>query len=240
MVVKNQIKLIRSLQQKKYRNQHGLFFVEGKKNVQALLDSDFEPYSVFSTEGSLSTISDTILTEITLAKLKQMSALKNPNGVLGVFHMPKPKEVDFDDWIVVLDDIQDPGNLGTLIRLCDWFGIKNLICSPKTVDCYNPKVLQAAMGSIARVNITSIDLVDFLEDVTLPIYGAFMNGISVYESNLPEKGILVLGNEGNGISKEIENIISLKITIPQYGKLTAESLNVATAGSILLNEIRRS
>jgi len=239
MVVKSQIKLIRSLQQKKYRNQHGLFFVEGKKAVQELLDSDFRPYSLFSIDADIFEVSNDILTQISPADLKQISFLKNPNGVLGVFHIPETKPIDFNNWIVVLDDVRDPGNLGTIIRLCDWFGIPHLVCSLNTVDCYNPKVLQATMGSISRVDISYVDLKDFLKNVCIPVYGTFMKGDSVYAVDLPEKGIIILGNEANGISSEIEALISQKITIPQHGERTAESLNVATATAILLNEIRR-
>ena len=240
MVVKSQIKLIRSLQQKKYRNQHGLFFVEGKKVVQELLDSDFRPHSIFSTDTTIFDFTDDILTEITPLDLKQMSFLKNPNGTLGVFYIPVPKKVVLNDWIVALDDVRDPGNLGTIIRLCDWFGIGNLVCSHNTVDCYNPKVLQATMGSVSRVNITYINLVDFLKESKIPIYGAFMDGESVHKTKLSEKGIVILGNEANGISGEVEALVSQKITIPQYGNKTTESLNVATATAILLNEIRRA
>lgn len=240
MVSKSQIKLIRSLQQKKYRNQLGLFFVEGKKTVQELLDSDFRPHSIFSEDVNIFDISDDILTKISPSDLKQMSFLKNPNGVLGVFHFPHLKKIDFRDWIVALDDVRDPGNLGTIIRLCDWFGIKNLVCSQNTVDCYNPKVLQATMGSISRVNITYLNLVDFTKESKISVYGTFMDGASVYENKLPEKGIIILGNEANGISSEVEALVSQRVTIPQYGNKTTESLNVATATAILLNEIRRA
>lgn len=240
MVVKSQIKLIRSLHQKKYRNQHGLFFVEGKKTVQELLDSDFRPHSIYSTDVSIFDISEHISKKITSAELKQISALKNPNGVLGVFHMPETQKVDFNDWIVVLDDVQDPGNLGTIIRLCDWFGIRNLVCSKNTVDCYNPKVLQATMGSISRVSISYLDIAVFLKESKIPSYGAFMDGTSIYEHSFPDQGILILGNEGNGISEVVGALVSKKITIPQYGNRTTESLNVGTAAAVLLNEIRRS
>ena len=239
MLVKSQIKLIRSLQQKKYRNQHGLFFVEGKKTVQELLDSDFKAHSIYCTAANLFAVSDDILTEISKAELDQISSMKNPNGVLGVFYIPKAKEVDFTDWIVALDAVRDPGNLGTIIRLCDWFGIRNLVCSQMTVDCFNPKVLQATMGSIARVNITYVKLVDFLKVSDMKVYGAFMNGASVYELELPQKGIIILGNEANGISTEVEASVTQKVAIPPYGGKTSESLNVATATAILLNEIRR-
>jgi len=239
MLVKSQIKLTRSLQQKKYRKQHGLFFVEGKKTVQELLASNIKPYKIYCLDSESLDISVAITSKVTLAELKQMSCLKNPSGVLGVFHIPQVTEVDFSDWMIAIDDVSDPGNLGTIIRLCDWFGIQHIICSKNTVDCYNPKVLQATMGSIARVNLLYVDLSSFLKDVSVPVYGAFMDGASVYSEELPDKGILVMGNEGNGISKEVKMQIAHEISIPQFGNNTTESLNVATATSILLNEVRR-
>ncbi len=238
MVVKNQIKLIKSLQQKKCRIQHGLFVVEGIKTVQEISASDFKIYKIYSTNLKLFDKSEVEL--ISQAELKQMSGLKTPNTVLGIFYAPKPKELDFEDWILVLDDIRDPGNLGTIIRLCDWFGIQHIVCSHNTVDCYNPKVLQATMGSIVRVNMVYTDLNLFLKNVSTPVYGAYMDGVSIYNRKLPKKGILILGNEANGISKEVERIISQRISIPQSGSITTESLNVATAAAILLNEVRRS
>jgi len=130
--------------------------------------------------------------------------------------------------------------MGTIIRLCDWYNIRHLVCSKNTVDCYNPKVLQATMGSIARINIVYTELSNFLKKSESVIHGAFMNGTSVHTENLPDAGILIMGNEANGISEEIENLVSQKISIPQFGEKTTESLNVATATAILLNEVRRS
>lgn len=239
MVGKSQIKLIRSLHQKKYRNQKGLFIVEGNKSVKEVLASNIKPYKVFTSDPVSFENTDFEYELISEADLKQMSTLKNPSSVLAVFHIPKDKKIDFNDWIIVLDDIRDPGNLGAIIRLCDWFGIMHLVCSQQTVDCYNPKVLQATMGSISRVNICYTDITTFLKDCPLPSYGTFMNGVSMYSKELPKKGILIMGNEANGISSEIENIVSQKISIPQFGKKTTESLNVATATGILLNEVRR-
>ncbi|MDF0715606.1 RNA methyltransferase [Muricauda sp. 334s03] len=238
MVTKNQIKLVVSLKQKKYRSQHGLFVVEGKKVVNELLGAGMKPFKVFVDDVGLS---ESIKEAEVISKkdLKQMSSLKQPNGVLGVFHMVEPKEDIVDDWVVVLDAVRDPGNLGTIIRLCDWFGVKQLVCSADTVDCYNPKVLQATMGSIARVHIPYLDLEEFLGNTKLPIYGAYMDGEPVYKADLGGKGILVMGNEANGISDRVEKFISERISIPQYGSATTESLNVATATAILLNEIRR-
>ena len=241
MVVKSQIKGIKSLQQKKYRIQQGLFVVEGIKAVHELLTSTITVHKIYTTDIEVFDIShQDSVTLVSQNELKQMSGLKSPNTVLGVFHIPKHELVDYKDWILVLDDVRDPGNLGTIIRLCDWFGIKHLVCSLNTVDCYNPKVLQATMGSITRVNIMYAGLVDFLKDANIPIYGAFMNGVSAYETKIAEKGILILGNEANGISTEIENLVDSRISIPQFGEKTTESLNVATATSILLNEIRRN
>ena len=241
MVVKSQLKLVKSLHQKKYRNQHELFFVEGFKLVDELLRSGFTLEFLCATKENIelfSTVSP--LYEITEGDLRKISALKNPNGILAVFRMAKNIILKENTWVVALDTVQDPGNLGTIIRLCDWFGIQNLVCSLDTVDCYNPKVLQATMGSIARVCITYLDLKDFLSKTKLPVYGAFMEGESVYKQNFTSAGILVMGNEANGISKELEKLITQKITIPQFGKQTAESLNVAMAAGILLNEIRRA
>lgn len=240
MVGKSQIKLIRSLHQKKYRNQNGLFIVEGIKGVNEILASPIKPYKVFSTVPDIFENADINFTIIPEADLKQMSTLKNPNSVLGVFHIPEAQKIDFNDWIVVLDDVRDPGNLGTIIRLCDWFGIRHLVCSTQTVDCYNPKVLQATMGSISRVNICYTDIIAFLKDCPLTTFGTFMVAPSVYTKELPKAGVLIMGNEANGISSKVETMVSQKISIPQYGNKTTESLNVATAAAILLNEVRRA
>ncbi|WP_373518400.1 TrmH family RNA methyltransferase [Pricia sp.] len=239
MVSKNQIKLVKSLQQKKYRNQHGLFVVEGVKTVRELLDSEFKGYAIFTTDVSVFDDQDEAIESVTEAELRKMSGLTTPNTVLGVFEMAEAGIIDFSDWILAVDDVRDPGNLGTMIRLCDWFGIEHLICSENTVDCYNPKTLQASMGSIARVQVGYTDLEDFLRKTGLPIFGAFMEGQTIYQTKMPEKGILVVGNESTGISPEVQALVSKKICIPQFGKKTAESLNVATATAILLNEIRR-
>lgn len=239
MVVKSQLKLIKSLHQKKYRSQHGLFFVEGIKVVTELLQAGFKPYCVLATDATLLKNEEIKVDQITEKDLQQISALKTANKILAVFYMPEIKSVDFSEWIVVLDDVRDPGNLGTIIRLCDWYDIKQLVCSKNTVDCYNPKVLQASMGSIARVALVYEDLETLLKGSEVPVYGSFMDGASVYSKNLPEKGILIMGNEANGISEEVNQFISQKIAIPQFGNKTTESLNVATATAILLNEIRR-
>ena len=240
MVPKNQIKLVTSLQQKKYRTQHGLFVAEGVKLVNELLEAGLETYAVYVDNELLVDQIATNCEVVPPSVLKKMSSLSSPNGVLGVFHIPKKEKLRIEGWAFILDAIRDPGILGTIIRLCDWFEIKYLICSPDTVDCYNPKVLQATMGSIARVEVQYLDLEDFFKNNELPVYGAFMDGTNVYQKKLGAQGILVMGNEANGISSEIEKYVTERIGIPQFGKPTTESLNVATATAILLSEIRRN
>ena len=166
--------------------------------------------------------------------------MTNPNKALAVFKIPQFKAVEQNGLIIALDAVRDPGNLGTIIRLCDWFGVENLVCSNETVDCYNPKVIQATMGSITRVHITYIDLVSFLKDYKGPVYGAYMEGENIYKSTLPQSGVIVMGNEANGISQAIETLVTHKISIPRFGNLqVTESLNVATATAILLSEFSR-
>ena len=239
MVVKSQIKFIKNLQQKKYRIEQGLFVVEGIKSVKELLNSSFKVYGIYSTDIEILSSEQVKIHLVSETDLKKISSLKNPNKVLGAFYIPKLVEIDYTDWIIALDDIRDPGNLGTIIRLCDWFAVRQLVCSLNTVDCYNPKVLQATMGSITRVNITYTNLIKFVKISKSPIYGALVNGDNVYGEDLPETGILVLGNEANGISSELETLLNKRIAIPKFGKTTTESLNVATATAVLLSELRR-
>lgn len=237
MVTKNQIKRILSLQQKKYRKQYGLFFVEGQKMIRELLDSDFVLEELFVTEDIFKEIpTRNIISE---NELKKISALSNANNSLAVFKIPDRKKVSDEGLIVALDSVRDPGNFGTIIRLCDWFGIKNIVCSEDTVDLYNPKVLQATMGSITRVNVSYTNLNEFLSKTKLPVFGTFMEGENIYKTDLPQKGIIVLGNEANGISEETEKSITKKITVPRFGNNT-ESLNVATATAIVLSEFKRN
>lgn len=238
MLSKNQIKLITSLKQKKQRQQHGFFVVEGVKTIKELLQSHLKLHALYTTETF--NIDAKVEVLISESDLKRISFLTTPNTALAIFKIPKPKAIETNGLVVALDAVRDPGNLGTIIRLCDWFGVKELVCSTETVDCFNPKVIQSTMGSIARVNINYINLTTFLKEAELPVFGAFMEGETVYKKQLPEKGILVMGNEANGVSKEIEAIITEKIAIPRFGDLQAtESLNVATATAILLSEFRR-
>ncbi|MCA0132420.1 TrmH family RNA methyltransferase [Winogradskyella alexanderae] len=239
MVTKHQIKLIKSLSQKKYRNQEGLFIVEGIKGVKEFLTSDFELVQLYSTQSNFEVLEDE-MTIISFNELKRISSLKNPNTVLALFKIPINTNPNFNTTSILLDDIRDPGNLGTIIRLCDWFGIEQLICSTNTVDCFNPKVVQASMGSLARVKIYYHDLLEFIKKSNLQVIGTFMEGNNVYTSNISNNVLIVLGNEANGISPEVEAIVDAKIGIPKFGKLKAtESLNVANAAAIILSELKR-
>ena len=237
MLSKNQIKNITKLQQKKYRLEDGLFIAEGVKVINEFLNSTLELVDLFTTQ-SFNASKETI---ITAQELKKISALKTPNTALAIFKIPELTLIDNSGLIVALDNVRDPGNLGTIIRLCDWFGVKQLLCSKATVDCYNPKVVQATMGSLTRVKVFYIDLEHYLNETKLPVYGAFMDGENVYKTSLQDQGILVLGNEANGINKNVEALITKRISIPRFGDLQiTESLNVATAGAILLSEFKRN
>ncbi|WP_445711695.1 TrmH family RNA methyltransferase [Flavobacterium sp.] len=240
MVSKNQIKLITSLQQKKYRKQHQLFLAEGKKVIQELLDANYELEVLFSTDVSFPSVDKLKFHTITENELKKITALTTPNDCLALFKIPLEKELVNSGLVLMLDDVRDPGNLGTIIRLCDWFGIETLICSEATVDVYNPKVVQATMGSISRVNVIYANLIESLNKIDLPVFGTFMDGENIYQQKMPNEGVIVMGNEANGISKQVEELISKRIAIPRFGKLKqTESLNVATATAIILSEFRR-
>jgi TrmH family RNA methyltransferase len=240
MVSKNQIKFISGLQQKKQRLIHKMFVAEGVKVVQELLDADFELHQLYTTEDDFKSVNDSKKLIVSAEDIKKISALATPSPCLAVFKIPEQKKIKLSGIIVALDSVRDPGNLGTIIRLCDWFGIQQLICSKETVDVYNPKVVQATMGSISRVNVSYINLEDFISTTSLPVFGTFMNGENIYSTTLPQEGIIVMGNEANGISKEVENSIQNRLTIPRFGTLQkTESLNVATATAIILSEFRR-
>lgn len=236
---KSQLKLILSLQQKKYRNKYSLFIAEGTKVVKEFLNSNFELEQLFFVEG------DDYDTEgkaihISEMELKKVSSLKTPNNVLAIFKIPVENTLLNNGLILVLDNINDPGNLGTIIRLCDWFGVDQLVCSETTVDCYNAKVVQASMGSLTRVNIVYTNLIPFLENSTLPKYATLLEGENIYKAKLPIDGIFVMGNEANGISEEVLKQLNMALSIPRFGKIQeTESLNVATATAIVLSEFRR-
>lgn len=241
MVSKNQIKLITGLQQKKYRNEHQLFLAEGVKVIQELLQSNIVLDHLFETESIFEAVPSAQKTLVKEADMKRMSALNTPSSCLAVFHIPAPQPIDSKGLIVALDDIRDPGNLGTIIRLCDWFGVTQLLCSNETVDLYNPKVIQSTMGSVSRVQVNYVDLNAFISETTLPVFGTFMDGNNIYKEQLPSEGILIFGNEANGISTTLEQKIKNRIAIPRFGNLQqTESLNVATATAIFLSEFRRN
>jgi TrmH family RNA methyltransferase len=240
MLSKNQIKLITSLQQKKQRIAHQLFFAEGIKVIQELVESKLELVHLFTTQNDFQEVSNDKKIIVTESELKKITALATPNTCLAVFKIPNEKMILETGLILALDSIRDPGNLGTILRLCDWFGIDQVICSKETVDIYNPKVVQATMGSIARVNLSYIDLEQFISQAQLPVFGTFMDGTNIYKTELPQKGIIIMGNEANGISPEIEKFVKNRLTIPRFGTLQkTESLNVATATAIVLSEFRR-
>ncbi|GAB5399171.1 MAG: RNA methyltransferase [Aureisphaera sp.] len=239
MISKNQIKLITGLHQKKYRNKHGLFIAEGPKIIKDLLQAGMDLHSVYTTENTSEVTANFEI--ISAAEMQKITALTNANTILAIFHIPDSQELTSHGLTVVLDSVRDPGNLGTIIRLCDWFGVTQIVCSKDTVDCFNPKVVQATMGSIARVAVHYLELDSFLERSNLPKYGAVMNGNEVYKERLDQDALLILGNEANGISSEIQAMVTHRITIPYFGNPeTAESLNVASATGILLNEFRRT
>ena len=211
---------------------------EGPKVVSEFLDAGFEIHSLYAVEDYR--YDDHEFESISEKELHRISNLKSPNQCLAVFKQPSNKSVSNSGLIVALDAVRDPGNLGTIIRLCDWFGITTLWCSEDTTDCYNPKVVQSTMGSLARVTLSYLDLEAALKASDSSVYGAVMDGSNVYEYTFPENGILLMGNESHGISNNLEQLLDHRITIPRFGKLKqTESLNVATATAILLSEFKR-
>ena len=243
---KNKLKYIRSLKEKKYRAEFGTFVAEGHKMVSDLLPFIKCQLLVATPEFLRSTDVANVeeVIEVNDSELAQVSFLQNPQQVLAVFYQSENvADIKIDDELVLaLDGIQDPGNMGTIIRLADWYGIHHIFCSQDTVDVYNPKVVQATMGALARVNIHYTDLSDFLtRNKHLPVYGTFLDGENMYEKKITSDGIIVMGNEGNGIRPEIEKLITEKLYIPNYpvGNPTSESLNVAIATAIICAEFRR-
>lgn len=240
MLSKNQIKLISGLQQKKHRLANQLFFAEGVKVIQELVKSNFELEHLYTTKDDFDEVLVHKRSVISENELNKISALATPNSCLAVFKIPMGSKINESGLVLALDSVRDPGNMGTILRLCDWFGIQQLVCSKETVDIYNPKVVQATMGSIARVNVNYVDLNTFISNTSLPVFGTFMEGENIYKTALPQEGIIIMGNEANGISESIENLITQRLTIPRFGDLQIiESLNVATATAIILSEFRR-
>ncbi|MFZ9672983.1 MAG: RNA methyltransferase [Flavobacteriaceae bacterium] len=238
MVGKNQIKQIKSLHQKKNRWAEKAFIVEGYKTINTLLEHGLKLLWLGGTADQQHRFVTPEFHELTPQQLKQVSAMTTPPGSLAVFAIPDSASLPTQGWVVAIDEVQDPGNLGTIIRLCDWFGIADLVCSKGTVDVYNPKTVQASMGSLARVKVHYTELTDWLSQTDLPIYGTMLDGQSIYELTWPEQGVLLLGNEANGISAEVIQLIHHQITIPATGHPAAESLNVAMATGLCLGALR--
>ena len=231
---KAQVKWVRSLQQKKHRDAEGVFVAEGAKCVEELRKA-FELVLLATSDNA------------TYTEIEQMSSLRTPQGVIGVFKKREFNSEIPSGLLVALDGVQDPGNLGTIIRTCDWFGIHDILCSRDTADCYNPKVVQATMGALARVRVHYLDLrqhIQELREKEIPLYGTLLEGENMYNDGaIPDKakGLIIMGNEGNGISPEIREMITHPIRIPSYPAEadTSESLNVGIATAIVLAEFRR-
>ena len=238
MLSKNQVKLIQKLHQKKYRNELNLFIVEGKKSINEFLQAGYTPQLLIATEAFTASVPQHLITPVSKDELRKVSTLQNPDEGLAVFEQPKHKGILQEGVIVALDNVQDPGNLGTIIRLCDWFGVETLLCNTQTVDCYNPKVVQASMGSLTRVAVHYLDLAAFLTTTALPVYTMDLEGENLYTTTFPKDCILILGNEANGISSEVRSLSNEVITIPRFSQhQRTESLNVAMAGAIILSEV---
>lgn len=248
VISKSKIKLIASLSQKKFRDETGLFIAEGTKLVTDLSPA-FQCFLLIATPQWLAENNDIKADEIIEAEIdeiKRISNQKSPQGVLAVFRQPvytyNPLELN-QKLSLALDDVQDPGNLGTILRIADWFGITDVFCSEYTADAFSPKTVQATMGALARVKVHTVNLTEFLQSCAgkLPIYGTFMDGENIYSKTLTQHGIIVMGNEGNGISPVIEKLVSEKLLIPNYpsGQITSESLNVGVATALVCGEFRR-
>jgi TrmH family RNA methyltransferase len=247
MISKNQLKLIKALESKKQRKKNGLFLVQGEKNVAELFNSNFSIQQLYATAAYINN-NETLLTEHNLIPLvveaseedlKRAGTLISNNSVLAIV---KCKDVALpaiaeNELILVLDQVGDPGNLGTILRVADWYGIKNVVCSPDCADFYNPKVIAATMGSFARVSVSHTELVDYLSVQSKPIYGAFLEGENIHKAHLNKSAFIVMGSESHGISVPVEQLITDKITIPNFGQ--AESLNVAMATGIILDNFKR-
>ncbi|MCH7396861.1 RNA methyltransferase [Belliella sp. DSM 107340] len=245
MLSKNTLKFIKSLQQKKFRKQENAFFVEGSKNVTELLDSDFQVTHLLYTEKFAEENRQAVSAFrgeaylVTQKVLESAGSFQTNDSALAVAKIKQntmPIELDLS-LVLALDDVRDPGNLGTIIRIADWYGIKYVICSEESADCYNPKVLNSSMGSFSRVNVLYTDLYQFLEKSKLPVYGAFLEGENIYKAKLPAAAVILMGNESNGISEKIGSLVNHKITIPRFG--LAESLNVAIATAIICDNFKR-
>jgi TrmH family RNA methyltransferase len=246
MLSKSQISLLKSLQNKKERKENGLFLVEGYKSVVEFINSAYKIEAIYHTasfDPKMLNLSQKInLYNISVTDIEKISSLKTPQLVVALIKIPVHSTLNNQKlkqkFSLVLDGVQDPGNLGTIIRTADWFGIDNIICSDDTVDAYNPKVVQASMGSLSRINVHYADLGAILPQIGLPLFGAMLDGESIYNTRFGGEGLIVMGNEGNGLRPEVERLINKAVTIPRAGN--AESLNVAIAAALFCSEISRN
>lgn len=242
-MTKKEIAEIKKLAQKKYRYEQGIFVAEGQKAIKEIIDAGFRVEMLYAADKN--ELSAKNVSIISKEEMERISFLQTPTNYLALIRIPENingYRICETELTLVLDEVQDPGNLGTIIRLADWFGISSIVCSINTADCFNPKVVQATMGAIARVKIVYCDLEVVLKDAqnrNIPIFGTFMNGDNIYTSKLPQNGVLVMGNEGSGISKDIELLITQKLTIPSFKAENVESLNVAIATAICCSEFKR-
>ena len=248
MLSKNKIKFFNSLKLRKYRNKHKLFIAEGEKIIKDFIDSGFIAQYIITVNDNFDYVStsDTEIIRVKEDELNKISDLKTSSDHIAVFEIPE-YDINYsnlkNELTLFCDDIQNPGNLGTIIRTADWFGIKNVICTQDTVDVYNSKVVQASMGSVGRVKVHYIDKLNFFENIPedICIYGTFLNGENIYETSIEKKGIIIIGNEGSGITNEINKYISKRISIPNFSndRNKAESLNASIATAIVCAEFRR-
>ena len=249
MLSKAQLKLIKSLEQKKYRRERGLFVAEGGKTVGDLIAGGLQCELIIATKewkAAHTLATRTPITEVSEDDMKRASFLRTPQGILALFRYPCEElnnEHPTHTLCLALDGVQDPGNMGTIIRIADWFGIEHIYCSAGCVDAYSPKTVQATMGAIGRVKIHYTNLPALIASLKgkAPVYGTFLNGDNIYNRDLQPHGLIVMGNEGNGISRECEENITERLFIPNYpvGRATSESLNVSTATAIICSEFRR-
>jgi TrmH family RNA methyltransferase len=253
-VSKSKISFINSLKLKKYRIKEKLFVVEGEKIVSEVLKSNLDiklicalPEYLEKNEYYLEKFQDLVF-EAKPEEMKKISSFVTPSNVLAIVSMPESRNILYknEDLYLALDEIQDPGNLGTIIRICDWFGIKNLICSLNSADLYSPKTLQATMGAFLRVNVIyaniAEEIVKFKNNTKNHVFGTFLNGENIYKSSLPKAGFIIMGNEGKGINKNLEAMVDKKLFIPSFSELDihAESLNVSVASAIICSEFKRN
>jgi RNA methyltransferase, TrmH family len=245
MLSKNTLKFIKSLHQKKFRKQENAFFVEGSKNVTELLSSDYDVQLLLYSEKFLKEVPDALKWEkaeshlVTQQILESIGSFQTNDSALAVAKIKPNKnpEILDNDLVIALDDVRDPGNLGTIIRIADWYGINNIILSNESADFYNPKVLQASMGSFTRINVFYTELNQYLKDLNMPVFGAYLDGNNIHEINYPPAGVILMGNESMGISASLESLVSHRVTIPKFGQ--AESLNVAVATAVICDNFRR-